>query len=48
MIVYKVLLFICLLLLTIAKYELEDCGLIHITIDVFIIVVFVFLMFPVE
>lgn len=48
MIVYKVLLLICLLLLTMAKYELEDWGLIHITIDVFIIVVFVFLMFPVE
>lgn len=48
MIVYKVLLFICLLLLTMAKYELEDWGLIHITIDAFIIVVFVFLMFPVE
>lgn len=48
MTVYKVLLLICLLLLTIAKYELEDCGLIHIIIDVFIIVVFVFLMFPVE
>lgn len=48
MIFYKVLLLICLLLLTIAKYELEDCGLIHITIDAFIIVVFVFLMFPVE
>lgn len=48
MTVYKVLLLICLLLLTIAKYELEDCGLIPITIDAFIIVVFVFLMFPVE
>lgn len=48
MLVYKVLLFICLLLLTMAKYELEDWGLIHITIDAFIIVVFVFLMFPVE
>ena len=48
MTVYKVLLLICLLLLTIAKYELEDCGLIHIIIDAFIIAVFVFLMFPVE
>lgn len=48
MIVYKGLLLICLLLLTIAKYELEDCGLIHITIDAFIIIAFVFLMFPVE
>ena len=48
MTVYKVLLLICLRILTIAKYELEDCGLIHLTIDAFIIVVFVFLMFPVE
>ena len=48
MIVYKVLLLVCLLILTIAKYELEDCGLIHMTIDAFIIVVFIFLMFPVE
>lgn len=48
MIVYKSLLLIGLIILTIAKYELEDCDLIHILIDVFIIVVFVFLMFPVE
>lgn len=48
MIVYKVLLFICLLLLTMAKYELEDCDLIHILIDAFILVVFLFLMLPVE
>ena len=48
MLVYKVLLLVCLLILTIAKYELEDCGLIHMTIDAFIIVVFIFLMFPVE
>lgn len=48
MTVYKVLLLICLFILTIAKYELEDCGLIHITIDALIIVVFIILMFPVE
>lgn len=48
MIVYKVLLLICLTLLTIAKYGLEDCSLISITIDAVILVVFLFLMFPVE
>lgn len=48
MIVYKALLLMGLILLTIAKYELEDSGLIHILIDAFIIVVFLFLMFPVE
>ena len=48
MIVYKALLLMGLIILTIAKYELEDCGLIHILIDAFILVVFLFLMFPVE
>lgn len=48
MIVYKALLLIGLIILIIAKYELEDCGLIHILIDVFILAVFLFLMFPVE
>ena len=48
MIVYKVLLLIGLILLTITKYELEDCSLINISIDAFILVVFLFLMFPVE
>lgn len=45
MIVYKALLLMGLIILTIAKYELEDCDLIHILIDVFILVVFLFLMF---
>lgn len=48
MIAYKVLLLMSLILLTIARYELEDCDLIHILIDAFILVVFLFLMFPVE
>lgn len=48
MIVYKALLLMSLIILTIAKYELEDCGLIHILIDAFILGVFLFLMFPVE
>lgn len=48
MIVYKALLLIGLIILTIAKYELEDCDLIRILIDAFILVVFLFLMFPVE
>lgn len=48
MIVYKALLLMGLIILTLVKYELEDCGLIHILIDAFILVVFLFLIFPVE